>query len=221
MAGNNIRGQAELILQSGTFYLLLVAEIPENSPIAVSSFIGVDLGIKNIAVDSTGEVFSGAKINSIRRRNRKLRAKLQAKGTKSAKRLLKKRSKKERRFASDVNHCISKKLVEKAKDTRMGIALEDLKGIRKNSEKTVKKVQRSQHSSWSFYQLRQFIEYKALIAGVPVVSVDPRNTSRTCIHCGHVDKKNRLNRDTFHCQSCGYAAPADNVASINIARRAM
>lgn len=221
MCGNRVRGQADLILQDGTFYLMLVVEVPEARPMNVDVFLGVDLGIKNIAVDSTGEVFSGAKVNALRSRHRKLRAKLQAKGTKSAIRLLKKRSKKERRFASDVNHSISKKLVEKAKDTQKGIALENLKGIRINTEKTVRKAQRSQHSSWSFYQLRQFIEYKALIAGVPVVLVDPRNTSRTCIKCGHIDKKNRPNRDTFHCQACGYVAPADNVAAINIGKIAV
>jgi len=221
LCGNRVRGQADLILQDGTFYLLLVAEIPESVPFSPEGHIGVDLGIKNIAVDSTGEVFSGAKVNALRARHRKLRAKLQSKKTKSAKKLLKKRSKKERRFASDVNHCISKRLVEKAKGTQSAIALEDLKGIRKRTEKTVRKAQRSQHSSWGFYQLRQYVEYKSAIAGVPVVLVDPRNTSRTCPLCGHIDKKNRPNRDTFHCQRCGYAAPADIVAAVNIARKAL
>lgn len=216
-----VRGQADLILQDGTFYLLLVVEVPNGKTFEPEGVIGIDLGIANIAVDSTGEIFSGAQVNGIRARHRRLRRKLQKKRSKSANRLLKKRRRKEQRFARDVNHQISRKIVEKAKGTQSVIALENLKGIRERTEKTVKKAQRSKHVSWSFYQLRQFIDYKAVIAGVPVVFVDPRNTSRTCPECGLVDKKNRPTRDDFHCQCCGYAAPADNVAARNIASRAV
>jgi transposase len=129
-----------LILQDGTFYLLLLVELPDGTPFEAEGVIGVDLGIANIAVDSTGETFSGAQVNGIRSRHRRLRKKLQAKGTKSAKRLLKKRRRKEQRFARDVNHCISKKIVSKAQDTRYMLALEDLKGIRERTEKTVRKA---------------------------------------------------------------------------------
>lgn len=216
--GHRVRGQADLVLIDGIFYFLIVIELPDGSPINAKDFLGVDLGIKNIAVDSDGEIFSGNKVNGMRKRHAKLRAKLQKKGTKSSKRLLKKRSKKERRFATDVNHCISKSLVAKAKGTERGIALEDLQGIREGV--TVKKSQRRQHNSWSFYQLRKFVEYKAKIAGVTVVLVNPRNTSRTCPACGHIDKKNRPTRDTFCCRVCGCAGSADNIAAINIGRRA-
>lgn len=218
MQGNRVCGQADLILQNGVFYLLLVVEFPEHESFTPSDFIGVDLGIKNIAVDSTGEIFSGDKVNGLRKRHAKLRKKLQSKCTKSAKRLLKKRKHKEQLFARDINHCISKKLVEKAKAQNSCIALEDLKGIRERT--TVKKSQRRQHSSWSFYQLRQFIEYKAALSGVLVVAVDPRNTSRTCPCCGHISKNNRPTRDLFRCQECGFSGPADNIAAVNIGRRA-
>ena len=181
LEGKRIRGQADLVLVDGIFYLLVVVELPDGSPSDTKDFLGVDLGIKNIAVDSFGEVFSGDKVNGIRKRHAKLRAKLQKKGTKSAKRLLKKRRRKEQRFATDTNHCISKKLVAKAQGTGHGIALEDLKGIR--DRVTVRKSQRRQHHSWAFYQLRQFIQYKAVLAGVKLVFVDPRNTSRTCPLC--------------------------------------
>lgn len=217
--GRRIRGQADLVLVDGTFYLLVVIELPDGPLSATKDFLGVDLGIKNIAVDSAGEIFSGDKVNGIRNRQAKLRAKLQKKGTKSAKRLLKKRSKKERRFTTDTNHGIAKKLVAKAKGTDRGIALEDLKGIRERI--TVRKPQRRQHNSWAFYQLRQFIQYKSALAGVPVILVDPKNTSRTCPQCGHIDKKNRPTRDNFCCQSCGCAGPADSIAAINIGRRAV
>jgi putative transposase len=219
MQGKRIRGQADLILQDGVFYLLLVVDFPEHEYFAPSDFIGVDMGIVNIATDSMGENFSGDKVNGLRKRHAKLRKRLQSKGTKSAKRLLKKHRYKEQLFARDVNHCISKKIVAKAKGTQSAIAIEDLKGIRDRAP--VKKAQRRQYSSWAFNQLRQFIEYKAALSGVLVVSVDPRNTSRTCPCCGHISKNNRPTRDKFCCQQCGYAAPADNVAAENIRRAAV
>ena len=221
IAGNRVRGQADLVLVDGVFYLMLCVDVPEDPTRFTGDFLGVDLGIVNIAVDSSGQAFSGSGVNAVRNRYFKLRQKLQGKGTKSAKRLLKKRSKKERRFASNTNHVISKKIVERAKALNVGIALEDLTGIRQRAEKTVGKQQRRAHSSWAFHQLRQYIDYKARIAGVELVFVDPRNTSRECPICGHVAKENRKNRDEFRCCACGYAAPADNVAATNIRGRAV
>lgn len=216
---DRIRGQADLIYRDGMFFLAVVIDVPEppqgDEP---DSWLGVDLGIVNIATDSTGETHSGKGVRAVRRRNARLRARLQAKGTKSAKRLLKKRRRKEARFARDVNHVISKHLVGKAKGTRRGIALEDLKGIR--DRVTVTKAQRADLHSWGFHQLRAFIAYKAAIAGVPVRLVDPRDTSRTCHRCGHCDKRNRPTRDDFLCVRCGFAGPADHNAAINIGRRA-
>lgn len=219
MSGRRIRNQADLVLVDNTFYLLLAVELPDGAPIETKDFLGVDLGITNLAADSDGETYSGGQVNGLRRRYAKLRAKLQKKGTKSAKRLLKKRRHKEQRFVRDVNHCISKRLVAKAKGTGRGIALEDLTGIR--DRVTVRKAQRRSHHSWAFYQLRSFIEYKARLAGVPVVLVDPRNTSRTCPECGTIDKRNRPDRDHFHCVSCGFAGPADTIAAVNVRRRAV
>jgi IS605 OrfB family transposase len=162
----NRLGQADLVYRDGMFFLHQACEIetPEsNNP---DGWLGVDLGIVNIAFDSDGQCYSGSHLNGLRKRYAKLRAKLQSKGTRSAKRLLKKRRRKESRFASDVNHCIAKNLVEKAKDTGRGIALEDLTGIR--SRTNVRKSQRRQHHSWAFSDLRQKIEYKAALSGVPI-----------------------------------------------------
>lgn len=156
---DRIRGQADLIIKNGVFYLCVVVEVPEPPKIRPKSVLGVDLGIKNIAVDSTGEEFSGDKIESVRTKIDNLKADLQSCGTKSAKRHLKKLSGKEARFHRDTNHCISKKLVAKAKDTSSIIVLEDLSGIRERT--TVPKAQRRKQHNWSFYQLRQFIDYKA------------------------------------------------------------
>lgn len=213
-----LRGQCELIYRGGEFYLAVVVDVSEPEEADADEWLGVDLGIRNIAVDSTGEEFSGSHLNSLRNRNFRLRQRLQSKGTRSAKRLLRKRRRKETNFARNTNHIISKRLVAKAKGTGRGIALEDLKGIRDRI--TVRKAQRRNQHSWGFHQLRSFIEYKAKLAGVPVRLVDPRNTSRTCTSCGHVSKKNRRSRDSFCCVSCGFAGPADTVAAINIGRRA-
>lgn len=211
------QGESDLVLYKGMFFLSATCEVEEPKPVDVEGVLGVDLGVTNIAVDSDGEVHKASHINNVRRRYRRLRAKLQAKGTRSAKRKLKRLAGRERRFARDVNHCISKKLVAKAKDTNRAIALEDLKGIRERV--TVRRSQRATLHSWSFYQLRSFVTYKASRAGVPVFLVDPRNTSRTCPACGHVDKANRPSQSKFSCVVCGFAGLADHIAAINIGRR--
>jgi len=212
---DRIRGQADLLLRNGAFYLSATIDTPEPVPFEAKDWIGVDLGIKNIATDSDGVLYSGSQLNSLRHRNARLRAKLQKKDTKSAKRLLKKRSGKEARFARNINHTISKGLVAKAKDTERGIVLEDLMGIRDRI--TVRKTQRRTQHSWAFNQLRRFVEYKAKLAGVPLKFVDPMNTSRTCPNCGTIDKNNR-NGEEFICVVCGFAGHADHIAAENIRR---
>ncbi|MGP8322409.1 MAG: RNA-guided endonuclease InsQ/TnpB family protein [Methanosarcinaceae archaeon] len=215
---DRVRGQVDLIIRKNIFYLAVVVEVPEQTPFDPVGTLGVDLGIVNLATDSDGTVFSGEQIDNTRERYATLRGGLQSTGTKSAKRHLKKLSGKEQRFHRDVNHCISKEIVTTAKDTGRAIALEDLTGIR--DQITVRKEQRSRHHSWGFYQLRQFIEYKAAVVGVPVEFIDPRYTSRTCPCCGCIDKKNRPNRNTFNCIDCGLIGSADYIAAINIANRA-
>ena len=73
---------------------------------------------------------------------------------------------------------------------------------------------------WAFNDLQQKIAYKAKLAGIPVALVDPRNSSRTCPACGHVDKANRPSQDKFLCTQCGCAGHADYFASVEIGRRA-
>ena len=212
------QGESDLGQYKGMFFLSATCEVDEPKLVDVEGALGVDLGVTNIAVDSDGEVHKASHINNVRHRHRRLRAKLQAKGTRSAKRKLKRLSGKERRFAKDTNHCISKKLVAKAKDTNRAIALEDLQGIRERV--TVRRKQRATLHSWAFFQLRSFVTYKARRVGVPVFVVDPRNTSRTCPDCGHVDKANRPSQSKFSCVVCGFAGLADHIAAVNIGRRA-
>ncbi len=212
------QGESDLYEKRGQFYLAATCDVPDDAPIDPEGWLGVDLGVKHVAVDSDGNIHSARHLLNVRHRHRRLRKKLQAKQTRSAKRRLRQLSGKEQRFARDVNHCISKRLVISAKGTQRGIALEDLGGIR--DRVTVSRRQRDQLHSWSFHQLRTFITYKAQRRGIPVVTVDPRNTSRQCACCGHVDKANRKTQENFLCTRCGHAAHADVNAAINIGRRA-
>ncbi|WP_207393949.1 RNA-guided endonuclease InsQ/TnpB family protein [Actinomadura formosensis] len=211
------RGESDLVWRGGCFYLYATCDVPQAPEYVPDGFCGVDLGIVNIATTSGGTVHSGRRINQVRHRNRRLRARLQGKGTKSAKRLLRKLSGREARFVADTNHRISKQVVTEAQRTAQGIALEDLGGIR--ARVRLRKPQRVALHSWSFAQLGAFIAYKAMRAGVPVVFVDPRHTSQGCSACGHIHKQNRPAQATFACTSCGFAEHADVNAARNIAAR--
>jgi len=214
-----VRGQADLVLKKGVFYLCVVVEVEEDTPYNAEGCLGVDLGLVNIATTSDGQHFSGDNADSVRTRYTKLKAALQSKGTKSAKRHLKRTSGKERKFKTNLNHCISKVIVGIAKDTKRAIALEDLTHIR--SQVTVIKAQRGRLGKWAFGQLRQFIDYKAQLNEVPTFVVDPRNTSKQCSECGHIDKANRKTQSEFVCVACGHAENADINAAKNIASRAV
>jgi putative transposase len=211
------QGESDLVHRDGAWFLIATCEVPEPAMAEPEGFLGVDLGIVNIAATSDGQVMAGRRVNRYRKRQQALRRKLQAKGTRSAKRLLKKRARKEARFARDTNHCIAKKIVTEAERTCRGIALEDLTGIRDRAR--LRKPQRVTLSSWAFAQLGSFVGYKARRAGVPVIYVDPAWTSRTCADCGHADKRNRVSQAMFTCRGCGVVAHADRNASRNIAAR--
>jgi IS605 OrfB family transposase len=208
----------QLVRGRDSWYLHLWCEYDHPPTITPEGFLGVDLGIVNIATDSDGQTYSGSHLNSLRHRYRRLRRKLQKKGTKGAKRLLKKLSGREKRFAKDTNHRISKSIVAKAQRTGRGIALEDLQGIRERVR--LRKPQRATLHSWAFHDLTQKLRYKAERAGVPLVFVDPRNTSRQCPACGHTEKANRPAQALFRCVVCGCSGPADYFAACNIASRA-
>jgi IS605 OrfB family transposase len=203
---------------SKTFFLNSPIEVEEPLVKKSVSFIGVDLGVVNIATTSDRKNYTSEKIEIRRKQLLELRSRLQSKGTKSAKHHLQKLSKKEKRFRKDINHQISKELVKIAKGTSQGIALEKLKGIREKT--TVRKAERARHSSWSFYQLQNFIKYKSKLNGVEVKFVNPKDTSRECSKCGFTDKENRKDQEHFECLKCGFKDHADINAAVNIARRA-
>jgi putative transposase len=209
------QGESDLVFRDGSWFLYATCEVPETAIVEPDGWLGVDLGIVNIATTSDGERTSGKTLNRTRHKHRHLRTKLQAKGTRSAKRLLKKRSRKEARFAADVNHQISKRIVAEAERTGRGIAIEDLTGIR--ARVRLSKPQRATHSSWSFAQLGAFLAYKAKRAGVAFVHVDPAYTSQRCADCGHTARSNRRSQSEFVCRSCGFVERADRNAARNIA----
>lgn len=208
-----------LSYRDGKFMIHQAIEVEAPQPYKARGYLGCDLGIRNILVDSDGKIYSSGHLNGLRKHHSKLRARLQLRGTRSARKLLNKRRNKESRFARDINHQISKSVVDKASTATLGIALEELKGIRQHIR--VRKADRRQHNSWGFNQLRQFISYKAELKGIPLVMVDPKNTSRTCPECGYVDKKNRKSQSDFLCIRCGFGQYADTVAAVNISRRAV
>jgi IS605 OrfB family transposase len=209
-------GQADLVLRDGQFFLYVTVEFEEELPVRPVEWVGVDLGIVNLATDSTGEQFSGEGVNRNRRRRATGRKQYQRKGTRSAKRRLRRMSGRQARYQRWVNHNISKRLVDRAKARRAGIVLEDLKHIRSRLETASGRASRRRFGNWSFAQLHTFVEYKARRAGVPVLTVNPRNTSRTCSRCGHCAKGNRKTQDSFVCLHCGYSANADLNAAKNL-----
>lgn len=149
-------GETDLIRRDGKWFLYVTMEVPE-APRAdpARGFVGVDLGIVNTATTSDGQHASGVRLNRYRARQARLRARLQAKKTSSARRLLKKRRRKEARFAADINHQISKRIVAEAQRTGRGIAVEQLTGIR--SRVRFCKPQRAELHSWAFAKLGAFM----------------------------------------------------------------
>ncbi len=212
------KGEVDLMFVRGKWYLATVCNFDDPKLLTPEGMLGVDFGIVNIATDSLGERHRGSKIEAYRERYAKRRATLQRVGTRAAKHRLRQISGKQQRFQKHENHCISKRIVSSAERSRLGIALEDLKGIRARAK--ANKAQRKRLHNWSFGQLRTFIEYKAKRTGVPVVTVDPRHTSRECPVCGCIDKRNRKTQSEFRCVVCGHSNDADRNAAGNIARRA-
>ena len=208
-----IKGEADLVYKKGKFYLFQTVDIPEEDIDDVESFVGVDFGLVSIATLSNGKEFNSKKLQDYREKRQKVRSSVQSKRTRGGKKLLKRLSGRERTTASIINHTIAKQIVQIAKEENRGIALEDLKGIRFSSLKKGKKF-RTRVGKWSFNQLRQYISYKAILNGVPVVLVNPRYTSKTCSKCHHIgNRKGKV----FECNNCGHNEDADVNASKNIA----
>jgi IS605 OrfB family transposase len=209
------KGQCDVVLRKdGKWFLLVTVDVPDGTKPPTTDFLGVDLGVINIAVDSDGQKHTSEKIEA-KRLQYATRRRTLGKATRGARRSKRRhchkaiaRSKKrEAKYKRDLNHQISKQLVAKAKDTGRGIGMENLKGIRGRTR--FRKRQRARISGWSFFQLRSFVEYKATLASVAFEGVDPRDSSRTCAECGYCNKANRKSQSDFECGMCGHKAHAD------------
>ena len=173
--------------------------------------VGIDRGIKNIAVLSNNRFFNSKHLRSVKGRYRHNRKRLQHAGTRSAHRKLRKLSGRERRFVRDTNHVISRQIVNLPYDV---LAIETLEPAKMRHKSNGRRFN-SKLGSWSPFQLEQFIRYKAQDVGKVVVDVDPRHTSQKCSECGYIDRKNR-NGSIFHCLNCGFELHADLNAARNI-----
>jgi putative transposase len=222
------KGQCDLVLRrDGKWFLHVTVKLPDSPPAPPVEYLGVDMGTVHLAADSDGQIFDGADVEATRMHYQSKRRQLQRKASnqqkqgkrpKNVRRKLRALSRRESRYKTNTNHVISKRLVEKAKGTGRGIAIEDLTGIRERTQ--FRKHQRDAMGKWAFAQLQGFIEYKGKLNGVEVKAVDPAYTSQMCHECRHVERGNRRSRGIFWCKSCGNFDHADINAAKNIAKKA-
>ncbi len=219
--GGKIPKSAVLTKRNGTFFLGIRVEDGDVPLKPADKLIGVDMGLRDIAVLSDGKRFSGSKLTAQRLQRAKVRRSLQSKaarGTRttrrSCRRLMRRLKGREARFQRQVNHEISRRIVDQAVAQNASVAIEDLTGIRERMNKKLRRKQRGLHNSWAFSQLRAFLTYKAALAGTAVHVVNPAYTSQTCACCG---KRGHRNGKVFACTSCG-VFDADENAAKNIAQ---
>lgn len=194
-------------------YAYVSVSVPEKEVMEPEHYIGVDLNATGHAAvvgdPQTGKVWKlGKQGGHVHKKYRNIRRRLQKRGKYG---MVKKIKDRESRIVRDLNHKMSKKIVEIAKNAGCGIKLEQLEGISKN--KKYSRSFRYSLNSWSFYQLRQFVEYKAKLQGIAVAYIEPAYTSQTCSRCGHIGDRNGK---SFKCPTCGHVENADVNASFNI-----
>lgn len=221
--GNCKFGTARLVYKHGKFFLHIPVtyEISELTHSGVSNVVGIDRGIRFLAVsyDSKGKsvFYDGSLVKQKRAHYKSLRKQLQSVGSPSSRRRLKAIGQRENRWIQDVDHCISKALVESNPEGTLFV-IEDLTGIRFVTE-CVKTKDRYVSVSWPYYDLEQKLIYKALKRHHLVEKVNPAYTSQTCPKCGHTEAANRNKRlHRFRCKNCGYKSNDDRVGAMNLHR---
>ena len=195
-----------------------ISELPDTE---ISNVVGIDRGIRFLAVtyDSRGRsvFYDGNTVKQKRAHYKALRKELQQVGTPSSRRRIRAIGQRENRWMQDVDHCISKALVESNPEGTLFV-LEDLSNVRAATER-VRVKDRYLTVSWSYYDLEQKLTYKALRHRQLAVKVDPAYTSQTCPKCGHTEKANRNKKiHTFCCKSCGYTSNDDRIGAMNLHR---
>jgi putative transposase len=207
---------ADLILKNGKLWLHVVLTLPDVPFTDAGIAIGVDLGLTRPAVTSEAHFLGQKRWREIDRRSFRLKRSLQSKGTASARRHLRKLAGKVARFRRDCDHVLSKRIVQSVSPGTT-VVVENLTDIRTRAKQRGRASRRRLHS-WSFAQMRAFLEYKAEAAGCRVAGVDPRHTSQRCHVCGHIERGNR-DGARFRCRSCGQQGNADLIAARNIRDR--
>lgn len=207
---------ADLIVKNGKLWLHVVLTLPDVSFSDTGATIGVDLGVTHPAVTSEARFLGQRRWREVDRRYFRLKRSLHAKGTKSSRRHLRKLAGKIARFRRDCDHVLSKRIVQSV-GPGTTIVVENLTDIRTRAKQRGRASRRRLHS-WSFAQLRGFLEYKTEAAGCLVVGVDPRHTSQRCNACGHTERGNR-DGARFSCRQCTMRANADLNAARNIRDR--
>ncbi len=209
---------ADLVQTRGHWYLHVVARVPAPVVEPTALVIGVDLGVTRTAVTSDNRFHGKRQWRELEARDFRVRRKLQAKGTKSAKRHLRRLSGKTARRRRDHDHVVSKRIVQGVPEGST-LAVENLTNMRARSKaRKANGGQRRLHS-WSFAILRAFLVYKAEERGIRVEGIDPRHTSQTCSRCGYQHRRNRLSQSEFCCRACGYQTNADRNGALNIAAK--
>lgn len=216
-AGHSV-DTADLILRDGTWWLHVVVTVPAPEVELTDQVVGVDLGINRPAVTSTNHFLGKRAWKAVEGRYFKAIRALQQKGTKSAKRHLRKLTRRRARFRKDADHVLSKQVVAAAKPGST-IVLENLKDIRKRMKAKRRTQTKRRMHAWPFASLKSNIEYKAEERGCTVVAVDPRHTSQACSRCGHTARNNRRSQSVFVCRQCGYSLNADLNGARNIAAK--
>lgn len=196
--------------KTGTLWANLTYRGTLSPTEAMGEAVGLDRGLYSLVTTSEGKHYKAQEVRAVRRQYLYTRNKLQQKGTRSAKRLLKKLSGKEKRFMLNYNHIITKELANNP--AHNVFVLEDLKGIR--NKRKGKKLN-TWLAQWSYYQLETLLVYKAEALGKRVVFIDPRYTSQRCSACGLIEKTNRY-KNKYACKHCGYIEHSDVNAAINI-----
>ena len=197
-------------------YAFVSVSVLEDPIISPTQWLGVDLNATGhcavVANETTGKVLKlGKRANHTHSKYRNIRRGLQKQGRY---RQVKKIKNRESRIVRDLNHKISRRIVDEAIRSQAGIVLEDLKGIRKTKKQA--RSFRYSLNSWSFFQLKTFLGYKAKLLGVPIVKIDPRYTSQQCSHCGLLGKRTGKQ---FKCSCSGHVSHADVNAAFTIAKR--
>jgi len=205
---------ADLISRKGKFFLHIVVKLPDVEFVSSGQAIGVDLGVTRPAVSSDNRFHGDRHQKEVVKRILRIRRALQTKGTKSAKRHLRSLAGREQRFRRDCDHVLSSSIL-KGIEPGTTIVVENLTNIRSRVKARRGEAKRRLHS-WSFAQLKSFLEYKAEALGCQVVAVDPRHTSQRCNQCGFTYRGNRRSQSDFLCRKCGFHLNADLQASRNI-----